>query len=122
MKKILLLITVLLLICSCGSKKIEKEIITEKIDCPTMKEKQSKGAILIDVRDETEYMLGSLDKAVNIPLSKIDTLIKNRVSDNTTPIIVFCQSGKRSAEAVEKLKELGYLEIYDLGSINNCSK
>ena len=31
--------------------------------------------------------------------------------------LVYCRTGRRSAEAVQKLDELGYSNLYDLGGI-----
>ena len=41
--------------------------------------------------------------------------------DKNTYIIVYCKSGNRSKIAAEGLIELGYKNVYDLGSINNWS-
>jgi len=41
------------------------------------------------------------------------------VESKDSVIIVYCQSGNRSKQAVIKLNDLGYDEVYDLGSIDN---
>ena len=37
--------------------------------------------------------------------------------DKNRPIILYCRSGRRSAEASEKLSKLGYTKLYDVGSL-----
>lgn len=124
MKKIIILFLSLFVVCSCNEQKEDKEkeytVQATKIDCNSMKEKLVEGAYLVDVRTKEEYKNSSLDFAINIPLDKIEE-IENTISDKDTPIIVFCQSGKRSEQASQKLIDMGYLHIYDLGSVNNCN-
>ena len=40
-----------------------------------------------------------------------------RVSIAKAPWLVYCRTGRRSADAVQKLDALGYTNIYDLGGI-----
>lgn len=124
MKKVIILFLSLFIFCSCEEQKEEEKeynVQATKIDCNSMKEKLSDGAYLVDVRTEEEYKNGTIEFAINIPLDKINE-IENKVSDKDTPIIVFCQSGTRSEKAAERLIDMGYLHVYDLGSINNCNK
>ena len=116
-KFILLLIT-LLLLCSCSS---QKQI--NKVSCNQMKDILDKdNSILIDVRTEEEYNEKHLDNAINIPLDKIESSIKNNKDINKeTNIIVYCKSGIRSSKAASILSNLNYQNIYDLGSISKCS-
>ena len=37
--------------------------------------------------------------------------------DKDRPYILYCRSGRRSAEAAHKLDELGYTQLYDVGSL-----
>ena len=74
------------------------------------------GAILMDVRTEDEYNENHISGAVNIPLDSITEAVS---LNQDTPIIVYCQSGNRSSQALIKLENLGYTDVYDLGSINN---
>lgn len=124
MKKVIILLISLFIVCSCGQQKEEEKKYTvqaTKIDCNSMKEKIVEGAYLVDVRTEEEYKNGTIEFAINIPLDELDKIPKI-VSNKDTPIIVFCKSGTRSAQAAKKLIDLGYLYIYDLGGIDSCNK
>ena len=32
-------------------------------------------------------------------------------------VLVYCRTGRRSREAAQKLEELGYTEVYDMGGL-----
>ncbi len=74
------------------------------------------GAVVIDVRSAGEFTSGHLPKAVNIPLSEIETVITRKVKDKNKVLLLHCQSGVRSAEAIRRLKAIGYENAYNLGS------
>lgn len=76
--------------------------------------KENKDAILIDVRSKQEYKEGHIDEAISIPLYELQIKIGNVVSNKEQPIMVYCQSGVRSLKAIERLKCLGYTNVYCL--------
>lgn len=80
------------------------------------------GAVVIDVRSAGEFTAGHLPKAVNIPLSEIDTVIARKVRDKNQVLLLHCQSGSRSVEAIRKLKALGYERAYNLGSYGRAAQ
>ncbi len=79
-----------------------------------IKFKESKEAILIDVRTPDEYAQGHLANALSIDIYATD--FKSRVSklDKTKPVFVYCKAGSRSGSAVDIMEDLGFKEIYDL--------
>ena len=60
-------------------------------------------AVAVDVREPDEYAVG------HIPGAKLP--------DKRAPWLVYCRTGRRSADAVQKLASLGYENLYDLGGI-----
>lgn len=75
-------------------------------------------SIMLDVREEEEFITGHAVDAVLFPVDDIEyTTASIIIPDKTTPLLIYCRSGRRSAEAAEKLKNLGYSEIYDVGSL-----
>lgn len=74
------------------------------------------GAVLIDVREPSEYKKGHIKGAVNLPLSAIGTA-KSVLPDKSAPLYVYCLSGGRSRKAVSVLKSAGYREVHDIGGI-----
>lgn len=79
--------------------------------------KNTKGAVLLDVRTKEEYADYHIGGSVNIPLDRLDT-ISEAVPDQETPLFVHCLSGGRSARAAAYLKESGYRHVRDIGGIN----
>ncbi|MBK8026894.1 MAG: rhodanese-like domain-containing protein [Chloroflexi bacterium] len=72
---------------------------------------------LLDVRTPEEFASGHLANAANI---SVETLADNLASvPKDVPIVVYCRSGNRSAQAAQILAQNGYTAIYDLGGIND---
>lgn len=115
-KRIIVLFVVFLL-AGCGSIKSGKISCSDKdvvLDYDN--------SILIDVRTDSEYKLGHLDGAINIPYEDIvKGVSKLEDVDFNTNIIVYCKSGGRSSQAFDSLKNAGYNNVYDLGAMSNCS-
>ena len=78
--------------------------------------KQAEGAVLLDVREASEYAEGHIPGSMNIPLGTI-AMAGNAVPDKDTPVFVYCYSGKRSSKAARILKESGFTRVTDLGGI-----
>lgn len=123
MKKIMLMISMIILLCACGTNKEElkeKKGMTS-VTCEKALDLQADQGVIIDVREKDEYEESHLEGAINIPYTEIVNKIEDVVDDKDSIIIVYCKSGKRSSIAAQSLSEAGYKNIYDLGSINNCS-
>jgi rhodanese-related sulfurtransferase len=75
------------------------------------------GAFLIDVRTGPEYEAGHIEGAINVPLNSIHFIV-NHVRDIQAPVYVYCQSGARSGQAVSMIREMGYKNVKNIGSIN----
>ncbi len=71
--------------------------------------------ILIDVRTAEEFAGGHIKGAVNIPLQKLAQQL--RQVPKTKPVVLYCRSGARSANAAQLLRKAEYPQIYDLGGI-----
>jgi phage shock protein E len=79
-------------------------------------EKLKNGALVIDVRSLGEFTSGHLANAINIPLDEIETALPKRVKDKNQVLLLHCLSGRRSGMAKGKLKKLGYVNVFNLGS------
>ena len=64
--------------------------------------------VMLDVREPDEWEQGAIPGSLHIPRGHLETQIESRVSDKTTPLIVFCAGGVRSAFATKTLNDLGY--------------
>ncbi|MBU3821787.1 rhodanese-like domain-containing protein [Flavobacteriaceae bacterium XHP0103] len=66
----------------------------------------NRGAIIIDVRTETEYKQGAINGSKNIPLQSIESKI-SAIKKMNKPIITCCASGMRSGNAASILNRHG---------------
>ena len=116
MKKVLILLMVCFIICSCGNKKEEVNKLISGKDAKI--EVINNSAILVDVREKSEYEENHISGALSIPLGNLDK-IEEEIPSKDKIIIVYCASGTRSKKAKEKLLDMGYKKVYDLGSMVN---
>jgi phage shock protein E len=80
------------------------------------------GAVVVDVRSPAEFNARHLQRATNIPLGEIETVLPRRVQDKRQVLLLHCQSGMRSGMAAKKLKVLGYTNAFNLGSYARAAK
>jgi rhodanese-related sulfurtransferase len=81
-------------------------------------------AVVVDVRDAPEVaQSGKVAGAVHIPRGMLEFRAdpetpyhdQNLAKDKT--VILYCASGGRSALSGQALKELGYADVYNVGSL-----
>jgi sulfur-carrier protein adenylyltransferase/sulfurtransferase len=70
--------------------------------------------IVVDVREREEWDEGHLPRAVHIPRGSLESRIERAAPDRSTPILVYCASGARSAFATKTLEEMGYASVVNL--------
>lgn len=69
---------------------------------------------IVDVRTPEEYKNGFIDNSQNIDF-KSPTFDEDITKlDKTKPVVLYCKSGGRSAKCTKKLKDAGFVKIYDL--------
>jgi rhodanese-related sulfurtransferase len=71
-----------------------------------IQEFKAKGAVIIDVRSQSEFAGGHINGAKNIPLNEISSKIKD-IKKLNKPVITCCASGMRSSQATSILKQNG---------------
>lgn len=73
--------------------------------------------LVLDVREPAEFAAGQIPNAINIPRGLLEFQIANHpdfAGQQAADIIVYCQSGGRSALATESLHKLGYTKAVSL--------
>ena len=74
--------------------------------------------VLLDVREEEEYITGHAVDAVLLPVDELtDETALDAIPSLETPVLVYCRSGYRSNIAAHKLADFGYETIYDIGGL-----
>lgn len=72
---------------------------------------------IVDVRTAQEYAEGHVPGAINIPVENIGSDKPAELADTDADLIVYCRTGVRSKQASDKLVELGYQHVNDMGGI-----
>jgi rhodanese-related sulfurtransferase len=70
--------------------------------------------VIVDVREEEEFMLGHIDGAKRISPGHLEESIKEIVPDLATPIVIYCAVGDRCASIADQLQSIGYQHISTL--------
>ncbi len=78
--------------------------------------RETRGAVLLDVRTPEEYAEGHIEGSRNLPLQQIEEIV-TEIPDRDTPLFVHCRSGARSARATAALLNMGYRNVTDIGGI-----
>lgn len=74
----------------------------------------SNKAVLLDVREDHEWSEGHLPGAVHLGRGILERDIEVLVPDMSTPLVLYCGGGYRSALAALSLKKMGYTQVYSL--------
>jgi sulfur-carrier protein adenylyltransferase/sulfurtransferase len=84
----------------------------EQIDPSRVHELIDEGVAIIDVRETEEFGAGHLPGAKHVPKSYLESRIEGAVPDRDAQIVLYCQSGNRSAWAARTLEDdLGYTNV-----------
>ena len=75
--------------------------------------------VLLDVRTEAEYLERRIAGAILLPNTEIEDRAAAVLPDQAQTILVYCRSGRRSAEAANALSRLGYTNVYDFGGLQD---
>jgi len=75
---------------------------------------QSQDFILVDVREDREWVQGNIPSSIHIGKGVIERDVANLIPDQETEVVLYCQGGYRSALAGESLKEMGYNNVLSM--------
>jgi rhodanese-related sulfurtransferase len=69
--------------------------------------------VLVDVRSADEHRSGAIAGSINVPRGTIE-LELGRIADARSRVVVYCDTGRRSALAAATLYEIGYEDVAHL--------
>lgn len=92
-----------------------------KADKNEVKSMIEKGSLIVDVRSPGEFATGAYPGAINIPVDQVQSRI-NEFGDKNRPIVVYCQSGGRSAMAQQMLRSAGYKNVVNGGGLRDMPR
>src|SRR5215475_7506576 len=84
----------------------------DEVDPAEVREQAKNGAVVVDVREVDEWSTGHIPGAKHVPKSYLESRIEGAAPDRSQHVILYCQSGNRSAWAARTLiEDLGYENV-----------
>ncbi|MBD0297481.1 MAG: rhodanese-like domain-containing protein [Bacteroidota bacterium] len=84
-----------------SSKKFEKKM-------------KKRNTVVMDVRTAEEYASGHIPKSLNMDVQQENFTNRIQSLDKSRTYLLYCRSGKRSAKALNIMKENGFDKVYHL--------
>lgn len=97
---------VLMRLAKADFASLLKQPVLQSVDYDEAQQMVAKGAVLLDVRLESEHKNTALDSSINIPLYLLRLKAPNL--DHSKKYVVYCDTGRRSSSAVFLLTERGF--------------
>ncbi|WP_083258592.1 rhodanese-like domain-containing protein [Cellulosilyticum sp. I15G10I2] len=128
----LLILFMSTLLVGCGTNSISNSNLPEntdsqvqlksayqKLDQSTAKQNldTNDAIILVDVRTPEEFEEVRIPNSILLPDYDITKRAPELLPDQDSLIYLYCRSGRRSQEAAERLLDMGYTNVYDIGGI-----
>jgi rhodanese-related sulfurtransferase len=73
-----------------------------------------KDAVVLDVREESEFASGHINNARHVPEKQLAERIKELEKLKNKPVIVSCAAGRRSAAVADSLRKQGFADVVAL--------
>jgi rhodanese-related sulfurtransferase len=70
--------------------------------------------VLVDVREDSEWAADHLPGAIHLGKGVIERDIEKTVPDTSTPLVLYCGGGFRSALAADNLQKMGYTNVISM--------
>jgi len=74
------------------------------------------GVITLDVRTSGEFMSGHLENAINVDVEAMNFDSEIAKLDKSATYAVYCRSGRRSQVAVDRMKDAGFTNLFNLNA------
>ncbi len=78
-------------------------------------------AVVIDVRTPAEYAAGHLEGSVNIDVQSPDFESQVERLDPEGAYYIYCRTGSRAGQAIERMTALGFTDLVNGGSVESAS-
>jgi rhodanese-related sulfurtransferase len=118
MKKRLVLASILCMLCA--APLAQADALASSVDVKQAAALQSQGAFLLDVREPDEFAEVHAKGATLIPLGQLPSRLNEIAQYKNKPVEVICRSGRRSARAVEILRNAGFAQVTNVEGGTNA--
>ena len=68
-------------------------------------------AVIIDLRDAKDFEKGSVKNSIHIPMDEFEVQAKEKLKYKNQEILLYCNTGTRTAEASQILEKNGYTNV-----------
>jgi len=101
------------------SNYLRKDTVYQRISAEEAKQmmQNTDNSILLDVRTTEEFEEQHIKGAILIPDYEIGSRAAAELPDKNALILIYCRSGRRSANVARELIKMGYTNVYDFGGI-----
>ena len=86
-----------------------------------IRDKIKAGAKIVDVRTPGEFADESYPGAINVPLNQLAAQVE-KLGPKEGPIVLYCASGARSAQAARLLKQAGFTDVVNAGGLDDMPR
>lgn len=86
----------------------EARAVIREVDAAAAAALLAGGALALDIREPSEVATGTVEGALAIPRGRLESDAPDWIFDPEAPLLVCCNTGKRSALAVRTLLEMGF--------------
>ena len=102
-----------------SEQAVSDDTINRKISSEDAKKRMDNEEhyILLDVRTDSEFNESHIEGAILIPDYEISDRAEMELPDKDVLILIYCRSGRRSANTVNELVNMGYTNVFDFGGI-----
>jgi phage shock protein E len=116
-----LVLALSVLVTACSSDTTTQSIeLVSPTDAAQVIADDPAGLVVLDIRTPQEFNEARLADAVMVDFYAEDFAAQLGTLDKDVPYVMYCNSGNRSSEAVKTMKDLGFVEVYEIdGGIVN---
>ena len=122
MRSLLMLVLALsVLATACSSDTTTQSIeLVPPADAAQVIADDPAGLVVLDIRTPDEFNEARLADAIMVDFYADDFEAQLDTLDKDVPYVIYCRTGNRSSEAVKTMKDLGFVEVYEIdGGIVN---
>ncbi len=120
MKVYLMILVLLFVLTSCTMDGVKSDSSAQKtlVSISTQEfydlTQTQEDAIILDVRTPQEYHEEHIADAIQIDFYDSDFQTQLNELDKEQTYLIYCRSGRRSAETLSLMRDLGFTSVYDL--------
>ena len=90
------------------------QVVTQDVSAEEFQELIKGEGVILDVRTSGEYTGGHLESSKNIDVLASTFATEVSELDKSKPVYVYCKSGGRSTRAMKKMKDMGFVKVYNM--------